>query len=103
MSVRVCDGGHAKRIANCYYWKILSVSADEVLGPDYDHVEERHFEMAWEPKGRYRNDGGLMPNKVTVALVLYRLCLDILSTKQDASCRHVTSSISPFASRSRML
>ena len=51
MSVGVCDGGHAKRIASCCYnWKmILSVSADEELGSDYDHVEERRL-IAWEPK-----------------------------------------------------
>jgi hypothetical protein len=48
------------------------VSADEELGPDYNRVEERRFEMAWEPKREYlyRNAGGLMPNKVTVALEL---------------------------------
>ena len=51
MSVGVCDGGHAKRIASCCYnWKmILSVSADEELGSDYNRVEERHL-IAWEPK-----------------------------------------------------
>jgi hypothetical protein len=96
MNVRVCDGGHAKRIASCYYWKILSVSADD-LGPDYDCVEERRFEMAWELKGRYRNDGGLMPNKVTVALGLYRLPLFgyPFNKTRRASRRHVTSPISP--------
>jgi len=66
MSVGVCDGGHAKRIVSCYCWKIiLSASADEELGPDYDHVGERRFEMAWE---QYRNDGGMMPEKEMAAL-----------------------------------
>ena len=49
MDIGVCDG-HTKRIASCYYWKIiLSVSGDEKFSPDYGCIEEKRL-MAWELK-----------------------------------------------------